>query len=187
MSAEQTNVAERVAGAFTVHLLDPRLWLFLIMLGGIAYAAGDYRGAKVAALASAARESKANQVAAEHLAGATERVRELELFLGRQYDELTAANQKVEKNAKTEIDRLRGDLRSGDVRLSVAVASCGGNTAGTDSAAGDQETRAELLPATAERILDIGADANSTVRELNLCVDKYEVLRRKLNGATPQQ
>lgn len=91
-----------------------------------------------------------------------------------EHDALARKHEKEKKNAQTEINRLRGRIRAGTVRLSVPARGCTvpGNT--TNDAG---ETRAELDGKTAYDLISIAADGDAAIRELNLCIDQYKALQ----------
>jgi outer membrane murein-binding lipoprotein Lpp len=159
-----------------ISYLDPRLWLLLIAIAGASYWSGDYRRGKVDQVACQGRMDKADKDALQKLDAANERIREAERGGQAAFNKLTLANQNDKKDAKTQMDVLRGKLRDGSERLSIGVAADanGGVGPGTTAGTGNREARAYLLPADAEAVLDIAADADDVVRDLNSCVDKYE-------------
>lgn len=90
-------------------------------------------------------------------------------------------------HAQAEINRLRAALRTGAVRLSVPTSgpACPGpQNAGP--AAGPEQARAELDPATADALVAITADGDTAIRELNACIDRYDAVRQTLNAPLPQ-
>jgi len=121
-------------------------------------------GGQLASLQSEWDKERADQAEAEL---------DLERETRRAVDAITVNSQKEKQRAKATIDSLRADVRNGTERLSVAVSSC----ATGDPRAGNPEARAELLPAVADRIVGIAADADDAVRELNECVDKYSAVK----------
>ncbi|NQE47970.1 lysis system i-spanin subunit Rz [Herbaspirillum rubrisubalbicans] len=134
-------------------------------------------------------EGRVAKVSEEHsiaLAGATERYREAERGGQLAFANMTAALEKEKDNAKKQMDVLRGELRAGAVRLSVAVDAASAAAAAQAAAAGDREARADLLPAAAERILDFALEGDDIVRDLNACVDKYHRAEQVINEAGQQ-
>ena len=84
-----------------------------------------------------------------------------------------------QSHAKTERDRFNDDVRSGTVRLSIPVTSgqCA-DTADSTAAASDQhQARAELDPATAAALDAIAGDGDDATRQLNACIDAYNLVR----------
>jgi hypothetical protein len=151
----------------------------VLLCGAIAgwTAQGWRKDASIAALQRAAATSKTN--AATALAQATARVLTLEraagAVLAQRADHLT----QEQTHAKTERDRFNDDVRSGAVRLSIPVASgqCAA-TANPAAAAGHwHQARAELDPATAAALDAIAGDGDDAIRQLNACIDAYNLVR----------
>ncbi|AYR24273.1 lysis system i-spanin subunit Rz [Herbaspirillum rubrisubalbicans] len=143
------------------------LALCLGLIGG--YLWGGHRQAQI----DEGREATVSELHAIALASATERYREAERGGQQAFANMTAALQKEKDNAKKRMDVLRDELRTGAVRLSVAVDAASAATAAQAAAAGDREARADLLPAAAGRILDFALEGDDIVRDLNACIDKY--------------
>jgi hypothetical protein len=150
-----------------------------LLCGAIAgwTAQGWRKDASIAELRRQAATSKTT--AATALAQATARMLTLERAAGAalalRADHLT----QEQSHAKTERDRFNTDVRSGAVRLSIPVASgqCAAIT-DTAAAAGDRyQTRAELEPATAVALDAIAGDGDDATRQLNACIDAYNLVR----------
>jgi hypothetical protein len=90
----------------------------------------------------------------------------------RAFDSITMASRKVQDDAKVKIDRLQDRVRAGDVRLSVATSGCTESNTGVRN----QQARCDILPTTAYDLIAIGADADTVVRKLNECIDKYNAI-----------
>lgn len=108
--------------------------------------------------------------------------------------ELEATRQSENDHAQAEHDDLRLRLRTGAVRLSVpTVAACpaqlgaGDVPQGAAPAGQPAQARAELDPATADRVLTITRDGDSAIRDLNACIDRYDTVRAALNAARDVQ
>ncbi|MBP1314422.1 lysis system i-spanin subunit Rz [Herbaspirillum sp. 1130] len=157
------NRLQTVATALGAVLLA----LCLGLIGGHLW--GGHRQAQI-------DEGRAAKVSEQHaiaLASATERYREAERSGQAAVAAITAAAQQEKDNAKKQMDILRGKLRTGAVRLSVAVDAASAAAAARAASAGDREARADLLPAAADVLLDFAIEGDDIVRELNACVDKY--------------
>ena len=117
--------------------------------------------------------------AATALAQATARVLTLERAAGAALAQRADHLNQEQTHAKTERDRFNDDVRSGAVRLSIPVT--GGQCAAgadTSAAAGHRyETRAELDPATAAALDAIAGDGDDATRQLNACIDAYNLVR----------
>ena len=149
-----------------------------LLCGALAWTAQGWRkDAAIAALQRAAATDKTT--AATALAQATTRVLTLERAAGAALAQRADHLTQEQTHAKTEHDRFNDDVRSGAVRLSIPVAG-GHCTAGTDttSAASDRhEARAELDPATATALDAIAGDGDDATRQLNACIDAYNLVR----------
>lgn len=89
-------------------------------------------------------------------------------------NELQAQYEKEKKNAESKIADLRRRVQSGNVRMSVNATAC---TMSKNPGTGIAETRAELDGQTADDLIAIAADGDAAIRELNLCIDKYNSLK----------
>lgn len=89
-------------------------------------------------------------------------------------NELQVKYEQEKKDAESEIADLRKRIRSGAVRLSIPATAC---TVSEGSRIGGAETRAELDGQTADDLIAIAADGDAAIRELNLCIDKYNALK----------
>lgn len=79
--------------------------------------------------------------------------------------------EKEKQDAKNTINKLRADVNSGTVRLSIPVSSS------CSSASGATETRAELDKQTGQSLISITEDGDQAIRELNYCIDRYNQIR----------
>ncbi|PJJ21777.1 bacteriophage Rz lysis protein [Janthinobacterium sp. 67] len=138
---------------------------------------GWRKDASIAELQRAAAIQTAT--AATELAQATARVLTLERAAGAalalRADHLT----QEQTHAKTERNRFSLDVRSGAVRLSIPVASgqCTASADTTAAAGHRREARAELDPATAAALDAIAGDGDDATRQLNACIDAYNLVR----------
>ncbi|MBE3023055.1 lysis system i-spanin subunit Rz [Janthinobacterium sp. GW458P] len=138
---------------------------------------GWRKDASIAELQRAAATSKST--AATALAQATARVLTLERAAGAALVQRADHLTQEQTHAKTERHRFNLDVRSGAVRLSIPVANgqCAA-TADTTTAASDRhQARAELDPATAAALDAIAGDGDDATRQLNACIDAYNLVR----------
>nr|WP_240943521.1 lysis system i-spanin subunit Rz [Janthinobacterium lividum] len=124
----------------------------------------------------------AQETAATALVQATGRVLQLERAATGQLAARTDQLNQDNHHAQTDRDRFMADVRSGAIRLSIPVAGhCPGTGAGTtDSAAagGDRhQARAELDGAAAAALDTIASDGDAATRQLNACIDAYNLMR----------
>lgn len=151
----------------------------VLVCGAIAgwTAQGWRKDASIAALQRAAAIQ--TSAAATALAQATARVLTLERAAGAALAQRADHLTQDQTHAKTERDRFSLDVRSGAVRLSIPVA--GGQCAAvadTSTAAGHRnQARAELDPATAAALDAIAGDGDDATRQLNACIDAYNLVR----------
>ena len=140
-------------------------------------AQGWRKDASIAELQRAAATDKITTASAR--AKAPARVLTLERAAGAALAQRADHLTQEQTHAKTERDHFNDDVRSGAVRLSIPVASgqCAA-TANTGAAASDQhQTRAELDPATAATLDAIAGDGDDATRQLNACIDAYNLIR----------
>jgi prophage endopeptidase len=140
-------------------------------------AQGWRKDASIAALQRAAATSQTTTATA--LAQATARVLTLERAAGAALVQRTDHLTQEQTLAKTERDRFNDDVRSGAVRLSIPVASgqCAATADAAVAANHRHKARAELDPATAAALDAIAGDGDEATRQLNACIDAYNLVR----------
>ncbi|MDN2703446.1 lysis system i-spanin subunit Rz [Janthinobacterium sp. SUN100] len=156
-----------------------RLLAAVLLCGAIAgwTTQGWRKDASIAALQRAAATDKTS--AATELAQATARVLTLERAAGATLAQRANHLTEEQSHAKTERSRFNADVRSGAVRVSIPVTS-GQCAASADSAAAAghrYQTRAKLDPATAADLDAIAGDGDDATRQLNACIDAYNLVR----------
>ena len=114
------------------------------------------------------------QVAATTKANAEARA--TEQTHAKQVTELAYQLKKANDDVKT--TKLRADVLSGAVRLSVPTTGpvCSSESAGAASGTGT-ETRAELDPKTADDLIAIAKDGDDAIRQLNALIDAYNLIK----------
>ena len=120
---------------------------------------------------------KIEATAAEHakaLQRAEQKARAKEQAWQSTHNELQAKYEEEKKDAESKIADLRRRVQSGAVRMSVNATTC---TVSTNTRTGAVETRAELDPKDANDLIAIASDGDAAIRELNLCIDKYNALK----------
>ena len=90
--------------------------------------------------------------------------------------------RKSQNVAKTKETKLRADIATGNLRLSIPTQSstvCPSTTAASASGSDSGEARTELSGSTtvAADLLQIAADGDAAIRKLNTCIQSYETLR----------
>ena len=138
---------------------------------------GWRKDASIAELQRAAATDKTT--AATELAQATARVLTLERAAGAALVQRADHLTQEQSHAKTERDRFNDDVRSGAVRLSIPVAGgqCAATADATAATGHRHEARAELDPATAAALEAIASDGDDATRQLNACIDAYNLVR----------
>ena len=138
---------------------------------------GWRKDASIAELQRAAATDKTT--ASTALAQATARVLTLERAAGAGLAQRADHLTQEQTHAKTDRDRFNADVRSGAVRLSIPVASgqCTATADTTATASDQRQTRAELDPATAAALDAIAGDGDDATRQLNACIDAYNLVR----------
>ena len=140
-------------------------------------AQGWRKDASIAELQRAAATDKITTASA--LAKATARVLTLERAAGAALAQRADHLTQEQTHAKTERDRFNADVRSGAVRLSIPVASgqCAATADAAVAANHRHKARAELDPATAAALDAIAGDGDDATRQLNACIDAYNLVR----------
>ena len=140
-------------------------------------AQGWRKDASIAELQRAAATDKITTASA--LAKATARVLTLERAAGAALAQRADHLTQEQTHAKTERNRFNADVRSGAVRLSIPVTSgqCAATADSTTPAGNRHQTRAELDPTTAAALDAIAGDGDDATRQLNACIDAYNLVR----------
>lgn len=165
-------------------LLDPRLWIVAALGLGLAFLAGDLRRGASDRLAWQAHESRIAAESAERLAAATERLRETERAMTTQVANIASQHIKEIHHAQTHTARLVAGIRARRIRLYVATraADNAADRTNPSPAFGNRDqARAELDPATAEALVGIATEGDAAIRELNACLDAYQVVRQAMD------
>lgn len=144
----------------------------IILLAGLV--TGIFLGWTINGWWSGNRIAKLEKDHAEAVLKAEQDARKKEQAMQAEHDALARKHEKEKKNAQTEINRLRGRIRAGTVRLSVPATAC---AVSQNPGTGIAETRAELDRKTADDLVAIAADGDEAIRKLNLCIDQYKALQ----------
>lgn len=89
---------------------------------------------------------------------------------------------KANNDAKNQINKRNADLATGTLKLRIPVSCPVQPTGDAPAASGTNLGTAELQPETAQAVLAVGDDANTTVRKLNACINLYNQVRETLKG-----
>ena len=120
--------------------------------------------------------NQAELVQAAATAQANMEAREVEQKHAKQVNDLAYELKKANDDVKT--TKLRADVRSGTLRLSIPTAGPVLSAQSAGIAPGDRaEARAELDPKTADDLIAIAKDGDDAIRQLNACIDAYNVIK----------
>ena len=138
------------------------------------------------------RESKANAEAAAKIKAASDRAQQIEAEANDRIKTAATAYLQENERAKAENDRLNACLRSGACRMRFAPAqppSGGPAASGTagDPARSDGEASCYVPAETAVALRDIGAEADTVARQLDLAQETIEIIIKActMQPATP--
>jgi len=84
--------------------------------------------------------------------------------------ETNAKHTKEKQDAQIKITKLRADIDAGVIRLSIPSTV-------SNPASGTTEARAELDRQTSQALITITTDGDEAIRDLNLCIDRYNQVR----------
>ena len=146
-------------------------WVILgFVLAMLSAAAGGYSKGKhdefakqqleIAALNAKARETEQNMVKVANT-----------------YADTLRKSQNVAKVKET---KLRADIATGNLRLSIPTQSstvCPSTTAASASGSDSGEARTELSGSVSETLISIASEGDAAIRKLNTCIESYETLR----------
>ena len=148
-------------------------WVLLGILMAVLSAAGSgyYKGQH--------DENTRQQV---EIAALNAKARETEQAMAKVANTYAETLRKSQNAARSKETKLRADVASGALRLSIPTQSSICSTSVTTATAGsdDGEARAESSGSTdvATNLLQIASDGDSAIRKLNLCIETYETLRK---------
>lgn len=154
-------------------LLNPAVWIGLLLSLAASFGFGYYKGGMDEFLKKQAEIAKLNDEA---------RQKEQALVTAVQ----TQATQlvKAEQNAKLLSQKRNTDIDSGALKLRIPVKTpvCSVQATTDAEPTGRPDTgTAEIQPEVAKAILAIGDEADTTVRKLNACIAVYNQVREMLN------
>lgn len=88
--------------------------------------------------------------------------------------------RKSQNVAKVKETKLRADIATGNLRLSIPTQSstvCASTTAASASGSDSGEARTELSGSVSETLISIASEGDAAIRKLNTCIQSYETLR----------
>ena len=151
-------------------LFNPWVLLGILMAVLGAFGSGYYKGGE--------DENTRQQV---EIAALNAKARETEQNMANVANTYAETLRKSQNAARTKETKLRADVASGALRLSIPTQSSICPTSVTTIAAGSDngEARAELSGSTdvATDLLQIASEGDAAIRKLNSCIESYETLR----------
>ena len=115
------------------------------------------------------------------IAALNAKARETEQNMAKVANTYAETLRKSQNAARTKETKLRADVASGALRLSIPAQSPLCSPSVTPATAGDNsgEASAELSGSTdvAANLLQIAIDGDAAIRKLNLCIQTYETLK----------
>lgn len=137
--------------------------------GGLA--AGTAQGWRYGEKIASIEKAHADEAATSARIALTEMVRLGNIIAG-----IDADGFKELTRVKTENEKLRADVRTGALRLSVRTSSCVPGSA-TASGVGDEAARAELDAEDGDALLAITDEGDEAIVKLNTCIRAYDAAR----------
>ena len=150
------------------------------LIGGtLALLTGVFAGYWLCHLQWEASESKMNAIQAREETQRLEKAMEENRNLHETVSRMQIRTKKENDDARRKNDVLLARIKRADVRVSVPARACVDNVSGSGHPGTDDgETRAELDPAVVERILAVGRDGDTAIRNLNQCIDQYQAVAK---------
>jgi len=126
---------------------------------------------------------QAKQEMADQVVKANDAARTTEHLLTTKLNDQATTLRKVQKNADQRIEKLKLDVGTGVVRLSVPTHSCVQAAPDATPTSGNSgDNRAELDRQTAESLISIAADGDAAIRKHAACVATYNEVMGQLNA-----
>ena len=145
-------------------------WVLLGILMAVLSAAGGgyYKGQH--------DENTRQQV---EIAALNAKARETEQNMAKVANTYAETLRKSQNAARTKETKLRADVASGALRLSIPTQSPLCSPSVTPATAGDNsgETRTELSGQVSETLIAIASEGDAAIRKLNQCIQTYETLK----------
>jgi len=149
-------------------LLNPWLILGIVMAVLSSFGGGYFKGEH--------DEYTRQQV---EIAALNAKARETEQAMANVANTYAETLRKSQNAARTKETKLRADVASGALRLSIPTQSPVCSTSVTAVTAGDNsgEARTELSGQISEALIAIASEGDSAIRKLNQCIQTYETLK----------
>lgn len=150
-----------------------------LMSGTLALIAGCLAGYWVSSLQWETRESRINEIQAREETLRLEKAMEENRNLHETVNQMQIRAKKENDDAKRENDLLLARIKRADVRVSIPAVRVVKTYPVVDIPALMMEkSRAELDPTVVERILSVGRDGDTAIRNMNQCIDQYQALAK---------
>ena len=113
------------------------------------------------------------------IAALNAKARETEQNMAKVANTYAETLRKSQNAARTKETKLRADVASGALRLSIPTQSPLCSPSVTPATAGDNsgETRTELSGQVSETLIAIASEGDTAIRKLNQCIETYETLK----------
>ena len=149
-------------------LFNPWVLLGILMTVLGAFGGGYYKGSE---------DENARQQA--EIASLNAKARETEQNMAKVANTYAETLRKSQNAARTKETKLRADVASGALRLSIPTQSPLCSPSVTPATAGDNsgETRTELSGQVSETLIAIASEGDAAIRKLNQCIQTYETLK----------
>jgi hypothetical protein len=149
-------------------LFNPWVLLGILMAIGSSFGGGYFKGSH--------DENVRQQV---EIAALNAKARETEQNMAKVANTYAETLRKSQNAARTKETKLRADVASGALRLSIPTQSPVCSTSVTAVTAGDNsgEARAELSGQVSETLIAIASEGDAAIRKLNQCIQTYETLK----------
>ena len=149
-------------------LFNPWVLLGILMTVLGAFGSGYYKGGE---------DENVRQQA--EIASLNAKARETEQNMAKVANTYAETLRKSQNAARTKETKLRADVASGALRLSIPTQSPVCSTSVTAVAAGDNsgEARTELSGQVSETLIAIASEGDAAIRKLNQCIQTYETLK----------
>jgi len=149
-------------------LFNPWVLLGILIAVAGAFGGGYYKGSD--------DENTRQQV---EIAALNAKARETEQAMAQVVQTYGQTLRKANDVARIKETKLRADVASGALRLSIPTQSAVCSTSVTAVTAGDNsgETRTELSGQVSETLIAIASEGDAAIRKLNQCIQTYETLK----------
>jgi hypothetical protein len=150
-----------------MNILNPYVILGIVLALLGSFFAGHHKGYAEAEAEQQIEVARLNSVA-----------REVEHVMTGKVNDLSTKLQKATNDAKVEIVKRNISIADGTLRLSVPTRSlC--PTADSPASSDNTAARAELEPAFAQSLIAITDEGDNAIRQLNACIDAYNIIQMK--------